>query len=187
MSRQGRPALGLVWSRKDHAVIGSVRLSVAPPRTTPRCDAVVLEEDTWQVLAAGPELSICREHPIRLWTGVLDAEPLAPGTVLLREGWPLTMVTVVYDFDSVPCCRSRWVAAALAETFRICRERRVRSLLLPLPGVSHGRLSPRKAFRLVVRAIGEDPHGELRQVLLVCPPGEMEGVRRLLAAEASHD
>jgi hypothetical protein len=187
MSRQGRPALGLVWSRKDHAVIGSVRLSVAPPRTTPRCDAVVLEEDTWQVLAAGPELSICREHPIRLWTEVLDAKPLAPGTVLLREGWPLTMVAVVYDFDSVPCCRSRWVAAALAETFRICRERRVRSLLLPLPGVSHGRLSPRKAFRLVVRAIGEDPHGELRQVLLACPPEAGEKVRLLFAAEARPD
>ena len=179
-----RPKLRLVRGGRDHADIGTVRLSVAPLRNVPPCDAVVLEEDTWQVVATGPEMSPRTEHPIRLWTEVLNARPLPPGTVLPREGRPLTMVAVVYDFDTVPCCRPRWVMAALAKIFRVCRERHARSLLLPLPGVRHGRLSPREAFQLVFRAIKEAGHGDPLQVLLACPSGEGETVRRLLAAAA---
>jgi hypothetical protein len=181
-----RPKLRVVGGRKDQVVIGPVRLALAPHGTMPSCDAVVLEEDTWQVVAAGPEMTLRAEHPIRLWTDVINAKPLTPGTVLLRKGWPLTLVAVVYDVGAEPCCRSRWITAALAEILRICRERHVSSLLLPLPGVRHGRLSLRKSFRLVVRALGEAPHGDLRRVLLVCPSEEEEEkVRQLIAAEVT--
>lgn len=177
--------MNLVRNTKDHAVIGSVRLSIVSPRQTPPCDAVVLEEDTWQILAAGSEFSICTEHPIRIMTELLDTKPLSAGTVLLREGWPLTMVAVVYDFDAAPSCRSRWITAALEEILRICRERQVRSLLLPLPGVRHGRLSLRKALRLVTNVLKENTYGGLRRVLLECTSGvEEEKVRHLLADEA---
>jgi hypothetical protein len=186
VSEGERPKLRVVGSRKDRVVIGPVRLSLAPHGAAHSCDAVVLEEDTWQVVAAGPEMSIRIEHPIRFWTDVINAKPLTPGTVLLRKGWPLTMVAVVYDFGAEPCCRSRWIAAALAEILRICRERHVSALLLPLPGVRHGRLSLRKSFRLVVRALEEAQHGELRQVLLACPSEEAEEkVRQLIAAKAA--
>jgi len=186
VSKGERPKLRVVGGRKEHVSIGQVRLSLAPHGAASPCDAVVLEEDTWQVVAAGPEIAIRTEHPIRLWTDVLNAKPLTPGTVLLRKGWPLTMAAVVYDFGATPCCRSRWIAAAMAEILRICHERHVSALLLPLPGVRHGRLSLRKAFRLVVRALGEAQQGELRQVLLACPSKEEEGmVRQLLAAEAA--
>lgn len=185
MSEGERPKLRVVGGRKDHVVIGPVRLSLAPRDAAPSCDAAVLEEDTWQVVAAGPEMTIRTEHPIRLWTDVLNAKPITPGTVLQRKGWPLTMVAVVYDFGAEPCCRSRWIAVALTEILRICRERHVSALLLPLPGVRHGRFPLRKAFRLVVRALGEATPSDLRRVLLACPSEEEEAkVRKLLAAEA---
>ncbi|HZV80851.1 MAG TPA: hypothetical protein VFF53_01645 [Geobacteraceae bacterium] len=184
MSGRERPKIQLVRNRKDHAVVGAVRLSIVSPRTAPLCDAVVLEEDTWQVVAAGSVFSLCNEHPIRVWTEALNSKPLKVGTVLLREGCPLTMVAVVYDFDAVQCCRSRWITAALAEIFRNCGERHVRSLLLPLPGIRHGRLSPRKALRLVIKTLKDVAHGGLHTVLLECSSEDVEEkVRHLLAAE----
>lgn len=183
MNGHERPPLRLVQGWRDHIFIGSIRLSLASQHNAPPCDAVVLEEDTWQVVAAGPEPSSCSEHPIRLWTGILNAKPLPVGTVLKREGCPLTMRAIVYDFECVPCCRSPWVRSALAEVFRICRERHIRSLLLPLPGVRHGRLTPQKAFRLVVSAIKDHTHNGLCRVLLECPPGQEEKLRQLLTTE----
>jgi len=184
MSDKGRPALRLVRSKDVH-LIGKVRLSIFSHLNAPSCDAVVVEEDIWQILAADPEFTPCSEHPIRIWTELLDAKPVPAGTVLLREGWPLTLVAVVYDFDAFPCCRSRWISIVLVKIFRSCRERQVRSLLLPLPGVRHGRLSLRKSLRLVIRALKHDKDSGLRRVLLACnSEEEEEKLRSLLVTEA---
>lgn len=174
------PTLRLVRSRRDHAFIGGVRLSLVAPHDVSPCDAVVLEEDTWQVVAAGPGPSASIEHPIRVWTAVLNAKPLPVGTVLRREGCPLAMRAIVYDFERVPCCRSTWIKSALAEVFRICRERHSRSLILPLLGVRHGRISVQEAFRLVTCAIRDHAHGGLCRVLLGCPPEVEEKLRQLI-------
>lgn len=174
-----RPPLRLVRSRPKHAMIGTVRLSLAGAGDDIPCDAVVLEEDTWQIMAAGSEPSNRSEHPIRLWTGIINARPQVVGTVLRRDGNPLTMLAIIHDFEKSPCCRPRWIADALADIFRICRERHIRSLLLPLLGVRHGRLSPRRAFRLVVTAINMYAQGELCRVLLECPGEQQSKLREL--------
>lgn len=186
MTGSYRPALHLVTSRTDDYRIGTVRLSVFSPRSAHPCDAIVIEEDSWQILAAGSDFTPCSEHPIRVWTELLDTKPLPAGTVLLREGWPLTMVAVVYDFDLAPCCRSRGVSTALAEIFRICRQRQVHSLLLPLPGVRHARISLRKSLRLVLRALRREPDLVLRRVMLACTSEEEEAmIEELLPAESA--
>jgi len=182
--RNGRPLLQLVRGRNDEHHIGKVRLSIFSPKNAPPCDALVLEEDIWQILAAGPDFSPCTEHPIRIWTELLDTKPLPAGTIMLREGVPLILIAVVYDFDEVPCCRSRWISAALTEIYRICRERHIHSLLLPLPGVRHGRISLRKSLRLVIRTLKHGNKDGLRRVMLACTSEDEEKtVEHLLAAE----
>ncbi len=184
MSGNGKPTLRLVRGGKDGHRFGRVSLSVFSLHDVPACDAIVVEEDSWQILAAGPEFTLCREHPVRIMTELLDTKPLPAGTVMLREMDPLLMVAVVYDFDSVPCCRPRWVSTALREVFRICRLRKIQSLLLPLPGSRYGRFPARKSLRLVFRILRHDGDCGLRRVSFVCTTEEeKETVDQLLASE----
>ena len=182
MSEHRRPKLRLVRGGKGGAASGAVRVTLAPPDEAPPVDAVVLEEDTWLILAAGPEVTGPADHPVRLLTELHEAEPLAPGTVLVREGRPLTLLAVVHDLGAEPCCQTEWIEAALARILLVCRERHLRSLLLPLFGVRHGKLAPEAALSLVTRALREGASGQLTSVALHVPPGCEAEVGRLLAA-----
>lgn len=185
MDLHDRPTLHLIKGGRDEYLVGVFRLSLFSPRISPHCDAVLFEEDSWQILAAGTDFTVTREHPIRIWTELLDTEPTPPGSVILREGWPITMLAVVYDFDAFPCCRSRWITAALAEAFKICRERRVKTLLLPLPGVRHGSFTIRKSLRLVIRALRREKTPPLQRILLACgSEDEEKSLANILAVEA---
>ena len=165
-------------------MIGTTHVEVAPPGDTFAADAVVVEEDTWLILSAKPEVTIPHEHPVRLMTRLLDAHPLPPGTVFLRQGEPLTLVAVVHDFGVEPCCRPEWVATALTEILRICRERGLHSLQLPLLGVRHGRLTAATVLALLVHALREDSHGEPKLIRLTVPREEAREVRRGLVASS---
>lgn len=184
MSDRERPPLRLIRCSRSPAMIGTVRVDVASPGDAAPVDALVLEEDTWLILSADPEVTIPHEHPVRLMTRLLDAEPLPPGTVFVRQGAPLTLVAVVHDFGVEPCCRPEWVTAALAEILRICRDRKLHSLQIPLLGVRHGRLAPATVLPLLVRALREEAHDEPKLVRLIVPPEEVTEVRRGLAASS---
>jgi hypothetical protein len=175
--------LRLVRGGRNRVVIGSARVAVVPPGEALAVDAVVREEDTWQVLAAGVNVPLVAEHPLRLFTQLMAAEPLQPGAVLFRPGSPLTLLAVVYDFGEEPCCRTEWVTAALANILRICRERQLRSLLIPLLGAGHGRIAPEAAVALLAGALRESPAVLPEAVGLTVPPGSERKIRRLLALE----
>ena len=182
MSEHRRPELRLVRGGRGGAATGRVRVTLAPPGEAPSVDAVVFEEDTWLILAAGMEVTGPAGHPVRLLTELHDTEPLAPGTVLVREGRPLALLAVVHDFGAEPCCQTEWIEAALARILRVCRERQLRSILLPLFGVRHGKLAPEAMLSLVTRALREGAPKQLKSVAMHVPPGGEAEVRRLLAA-----
>jgi hypothetical protein len=149
------------------------------------CDAVVREEDTWLILSAPPEVTPPAEPLMGIMTELLDAQPHPPGTVLVREGHPLLLLAVVHDFDAEPCCRAEWVSAALTQVLRVCRERRIRSLCVPLLGVAHGRLTPQEAITAIVRTLRERGEAYPR-TLTVCVAPEIENaVRRLIDSESA--
>ena len=178
--RSEHPHLRLVRGRNDGVRIGTARLFVVSAAEAPDAGAVVLEEDTWLVLSAEPKVTMPPDHPIRIFTDLHKAQPLAPGAVIERQGRPMTLMAVVYDFEAEPCCRSEWVAAALSGILRICRERGLRSILLPLLGVRHGRMRPEAVLSLLVRAI----RNELSELpvtlrLLVSPEAE-DDIRQML-------
>jgi len=181
-----RSGLRLLSGGREEIRLGTLHLRLAPasePPFTPA--AVAAEEDTWQVLSADPRLRPPGEHPVRVMTGLLDAAPLAPGSVLLRAGVPLKLLAVVYDFDQAPCCRPEWVAACYAALFHTVAERRLHSLALPLLGLRHGRLSVAAAGDLLLAALAKAPRGRLTHLWLVVPTeaiGELSGRLRQAAA-----
>ena len=180
MSGQKRPGLRLVRGGKGGGRPGPVRIMVATPDEASTADAVVLEEDTWLVLSAEPKVTIPTDHPIRIFTDLHKAQPLATGTVIECQGRPMTLMAVVYDFGAEPCCRSEWVAAALSGILRICRERGLRSILLPLLGVRHGRMRPEAVLSLLVRAIRNELSELPVTLRLLVSPEAVDDIRQML-------
>jgi hypothetical protein len=165
--------------------VGRLMVTVAPAETPPfPVAATVLEEDTWLVLSAPPEIRPPAEHPLRLFTELITAEPLAPGSVVVENGEPLRLLAVVYDLGAEPSCRPEWVTAALAELIRAAAERKLASLALPLLGVRHGRLPLAVFVSLFVLAIREGAPGSLKKVWLAAPAEMAAEVRRLLGGHS---
>jgi hypothetical protein len=138
--------------RRGRLRIGRVTV-VADPAGRP-ADAVVVEEDTWLVLGAPPDVREPGEHPLRVLTEAHDAQPAAPGSVIVREGAPLRLLAVVHDVGAEPNWREEWVAAALAGVLREAASRRVRSIVLPVLGAVHGSLPLETFAGLLLDAVG---------------------------------
>lgn len=157
-----------------------------PPCSTLTVEALVIEEDTWQVLSASPEVVAPGEDVGQLLRQLRAAQPLPPGSVAVRAGTPLQLHAVVYDFDDAACCRPAWVAAALAEIQRIVEQRKLGTLALPLLGVRHGRL-PLSAFVfLFIAALEKATPGCLRQIWLLVPEEQKLKVHQLLDETMVH-
>jgi len=181
MSPKKGPALRLIkGGRHDHS-IGSLKVMVAPLSAPPfSVEAEVKEEDTWLVMSATLELSSNREHVIRVMTGAMDADPLVPGQVVIREGSPVRLMVVMHDFDREPTCRREWVIAGLKGIFRAVEARQLRSLSLPLLGTQHGPLTPDDFLGLLEGALEAYSPPCLRRLWLVVGEENETEIRRLL-------
>jgi hypothetical protein len=182
-----KTSLRLIRGGRDELRLGTLRVAVAPAESAPfPVEAEIVEEDTWQVLGAGPDVDLPTEHPVQILTEVLSAQPLPPGSVVVREGIPLRLMAVVHDLNQEPSCRPEWVAAALGEGLRIAEERTIRTLSLPLMGVRHGRLPAAGFVHLLVVAVREQPR-HLQKLWLIVPEEQWDEVRGLLAEAAKSD
>lgn len=145
----------------------------APPLVV---DAVVLEEDRWRVLSAPPEVPEVGEHPLRVFTALVEAEPSALGQVVVRPGRPARLLAVVHDLDREPSCTLDDVRAALEAVVRVCRAQGWRRLALPLLGTRHGRLAPGEVLAVTAAVLARAP--ELQAVWLQTDdPAALEALR----------
>jgi len=157
----------LIWE-----IVRGLRIVAAPADAPPfPVDAEAAEEDTFLVLSAEPVLHQPPDHPLRIIRDAFAAEPVSPGSVVVREGSPLRLLAVVHDLDQDPTWRPEWVAAALAAVLRQCDERALRSLALPLLGSRHGRLGPERFVSLLRDALDAAPPSSLQRLWLVVPKG----------------
>ena len=146
-------------------------------------DAVVLEEDTYFVLSTDPQLREPAEHPIRIWTELHEAEPAAPGSVVVRRGRPLRILAVIHDLSQNPTWNPLRVADALSETLRVVEERGIQSLGLWLLGAVYGKLGAGDFMALWRGALVRDRPACLKRVWLICPPRLVGDVERRLYNE----
>jgi len=135
-------------------------LIAGPPDGKPplAVDAVVLEEDRWLVLSAPPEVPPSSEHPLRLFTALVEAEPAALGEVVVRPGRPTRLLAVVHDLDRDPSCTLADVSVALEVVVRVCAERGLHRLALPLLGTAHARLNRDAVLGVMAVVLAGAPH-----------------------------
>lgn len=134
----------------------------------PPAEAAVDEEDVWLVLGTKGPADSGNKPVDRL---VRDAAQFAadapvPGLALARAGKPLRFLAVIHDFSQTPSCRKEWVEGALADVFEQAERRGIRSLRLPLLGVTRGPLSPQEFIDLLYHALKGAPRRHLKIVYL---------------------
>lgn len=121
----------------------AVRLVPASLDRLPRwCDIVVEEQDRWLLLgdqgqrrSEDPEqwLRALDEAPVdQLLADAAAAEPVAGGSVLLREQQPLKLQVVVRDLEARNSVREDWLREALGTVLRIAHRTSVRGIALPV-------------------------------------------------------
>jgi hypothetical protein len=168
--------------RRDGVRLGWVQVAVRSEADLPRVSAVVYEEDTFLTLSAPTSPSEPSEHPVRTFTDVLEAEPVAPGTVLIGpRDRPLALLAVVHDLDHDPSWRPDWIATALRGVIDLTARRQLGELALPLLGTVHGRMPLAEAMTLTAAALSSVERRFPERVWLVVPEPVREEVAALLS------
>jgi hypothetical protein len=170
---EARPLLRLIQGGRSHrATQGVVHVVMAPREQPPfAIDATVVEEDTYLVLSADPRAGDPHpEHPIRVMTSLLEVEPRDPGTILVRDRFPLEIAAIVHDLDEEPSWREEWVIAALDRALEEAERRHLRSVGLELLGAIHGRLERPRFLQLLRQALQRIESRSLERIWLI-PPG----------------
>jgi len=168
-----RRGLRLIRGGRDRSAPedGALRVVVATAEHPPfDVDAIVIEDDTYFVLGASPEVREPTESPLRLWTELHESEPATPGEVVFRPGVPRRMSAVVHDLSQDPTWTEGWVARALSESLRLAGERGFRSLGLQPLGCVHGRLAPDRFPALLRRALEESEPRPVARIWLIGEP-----------------
>ncbi len=147
-------------------------------------EAIVVEEDAWQVLAADPAVRKPSDHPIRLLRELEHLAPAPVGSVLADEGSPLRLRAVIHDLDQHPSCRPEWVHAGLRAVCGEGARRRLTTLALPLLGSGHGLLPARQCAALLREALPRVRRGQLEKLWLIVGDVERGAVlEELLGAQ----
>ncbi len=166
-----KPKLRLIRGSKDFKIsIGFVQIFVAPENTPPfTIEAVAAEEDTYLVLSAGPEVHETDEDPERVIAEVEATRPAAPGSVIVKGGYPLRLLAIVHDLNEEPSWKEGWIASALERIFQEVETRKLGSLALPFLGTLHGSLEKQRFLVLLRDALERKPAGHLKRLWLIAP------------------
>ena len=169
--------------RRPEIRMGPVRLFVAPKEWPPfLADAMVEEEDTYLVLSADHEVQETREQHEELMAELLKTNPAMPGSVILKEGQPLSLLAVVHDLSQEPSWKEEWIVRALDSILREAQRRKLRSLALPLLGTLHGSLERQRFLVLLREALERSSPENLVRLWLVVPAGTTREVLGMLAS-----
>ena len=161
-----------------------IRVEVAAlDAPAPALDAVVVEDDTWAVLGADPQLN---DPGVPLEQALKDAEgfqPWRPGSLVVREGQPVELLAVVHDLDQQPSWREEWITSSLEAVFTVAAERGLKTVAMPLLGTIHGRLPAERALALLREALDAQTEGWPRKLWLAVPRDAVRQALRALQKE----
>jgi hypothetical protein len=169
---EAKPALRLIQGGLSHRVTHGVVHVVMAPREQPpfAVEATVVEEDTYLVLSADAHAAEPHpEHPIRVMTSLLEVEPREPGTILVRDRFPIEIAAIVHDLDEEPSWREEWVIGALDRALHEAERRQLRSVGLEMLGAVHGRLERPRFLQLLRQALQRLESRSLERIWLIPP------------------
>ena len=179
------PKIKRVPSGRHSAIrIGSIQIFVGPGNMAPYpVEAWAAEEDTYLVLSADTEVVESNEDVEQVMAQVLSSSPIAPGSVIVKGGFPLRLLAIVHDLNQEPSWNEEWIASALDGILRETESRKIQSLALPLLGTLHGALGRERFLALLREALERRPPRHLMRLWLVVPTGTTSEILTLLEAQ----
>ncbi len=153
----------------------------APPET----QALVVPQDVHLLLGEAGPLEADGPSPERAAHRAAEAEPRAPGSLVVVAGTPLLMQAVVYDFARTPHARAADVFASLAASLEEGRQRHLARLAVQPVGTAHAGVEPRTFLRLLLLACSTAAElgTSVERVRVVLPsPAELARYEVLLRA-----
>lgn len=103
-------------------------------------DAVVQEQDTCFLLGQTPAIKTPVDTFPVLVEKMKQQKPVIPGEVMVIQSEPKRIIAIVYDVDQKEICRQEWIETALKNILHQCSLYQIRSLVMPLLGVAHGKI-----------------------------------------------
>lgn len=168
----------LEGGRDKQPSVNTVKLAVIPVSTSPLpVEVRVFEEDTHLVLTVDPVMRYTEEHPVRLMTRVMEAQPKKPGSIVTNNA---SWYAVVHDLDAQPTWREEWIENAYRETLMLGEKKRLQIIGLPLLGSVHGNFSPDTSLEILIRVIKSITFQHLQQILLLIPLPDCKNTRKHL-------
>ena len=182
---QARPRFRLIQGGLQCRTVFASLNVIAAPETSPpfQVDAIAYEEDTWLMMSAEPEMAEPPEHPIRLMTDLIEAQPRAVGSVVVRGKNPLQLLAIVHDVNQDPTWREQWVEACLEIIFKESEQRMLQAIGLPMLGTKHGRLEKKRFILLLRRVLKRIHFQHLKHLWLVSPTLENASIINWLESE----
>jgi len=156
----------------------------------PLTGAMVVPQDIHLILGETGPIEDTRETPEQVLAAPGELRPRRPGSVVVgapREGSPLLLQAIVYDFDRSPPAREIHVFEALIACFEEARTRGIRSVAVQPLGTAHAGLDPERFLKLLAQVCYSSAELEttVRRVHLLLPsPLELGRYETLLHALA---
>jgi len=150
-------------------------------------EAVVVPQDVHLILGDVATIEDTRETPEQVLAASAQDRPRRPGSIVVappKQGAPLTLQAIVYDFESSPPAREAHVFEALLTAFEEAKARCMSCVaVLPL-GTAHAGLTPDRFLALLAQVCYSSAElgTSLRRVHLLLPsPEELARYEALLA------
>jgi len=145
----------------------------APPAT----EAVVVPQDVHLILGDVGTIEDTRETPEQVLAASAQERPRRPGSIVVappKQGAPLTLQAIVYDFESSPPAREAHVFEALLSAFEEAKARCMTCLAVQPLGTAHAGLPPARFLALLAQVCysSAEMGTTLRRVHLLLPSPE---------------
>ncbi len=147
--------------------IETVPIVVTNSAQAQNCDAVVIEQDTYQLLGVGTILDEPETGIKSLAQEIEDQEPLTPGEVLVTDTKPVKLTAIVYDIEQEPICSASWVKLALEKILYVTADRSLNTLRLPMLGCTYGNITPLTFIKLLRDTLRANPQDQLKRIILI--------------------
>lgn len=163
----------LIWDSSQFKVqLNNTDIYIAPENCPPfLIQALVEEQDTSLILHPSdtiPEYKDSRPSWYLANTQELQ-NVYNTGEVIVKSTNPIRLLSVVYDLDCECICHLRWIKIALNNIFKICQNRSITSLGLPVLGALHGNIDAQTFVDLLAEKIQHKESECPQQLWLIVP------------------
>lgn len=178
----GTAVLRLIRGDLDQVVrLGHLSIQLAPQERPPfAVTAVAVEQDTALVLDEEPVLNVPHSSLKQLGEEMERFTEPVPGSVLVQNGSPYRLYSVVHDLEQEPSWREEWVQKALENLLRLVERQHLSPLALPLLGSRFGNLAPERFIQLLCNAAQEFPPSNQIKIWLMVPRSDIHHLLQTL-------